>query len=374
MGFVEKSLYDLIGKTQEKALQNAQEEAQRQKEEAAAQAEATRKRIEEATGLTPQELEREQRLFGVPEGEEPVKLGQTGLEQSRQDELTRRAGLSGEDLLREAGPNLSALLDIIYKRQGMTGEELFRSEGDINRALQERVLSGAQQPGGSYEDTLNQQLELARQMVNAEANRRGVFGGQPEGGIRFEQLGRAGVDLAVKSAADRQAARQQDLANASALASQFLDLSGSARGEGATVGQAALSEQQQARGELEALLANLQSLTSASRGRAAQGVVSGAQITAPIIERGRNVSTDIMTDVYGVQLALAEKRRQEILNAIKEGASQAATAGGGGIPAGGGATAGATSGSNQGLAALRSGGEVPNSDIIRLRSSAGYFK
>ena len=231
---------------QSKAAASAEELAREQQTTALAE----QKRLEEKYGLTPGELAREQRLYGLPEGEEPIKIGE-GLEVRQQTELERRAGMSGEELLREVGPDTRALLDQIAARQGKTGEELFREEGAIPQELADQILADVQAPGGKYIDTLNQQLELARTMVNAEANRRGVFSGLPEGGIRFENLGRAGVDLAIKSATEKMNARQQDLSNASVLASLFQNLSAGARSEAGTVGERALTEKTGARSELQ---------------------------------------------------------------------------------------------------------------------------
>jgi hypothetical protein len=184
--------------------------------------------------------------------------------------------MTGEELLAEVGPDTKALLDTIAKRQGMTGEELFKSEGAIPAALQEQILADVQNPGGDFVDTLSSQLELSRQSVNAEANKRGVFGGTPEGGIRFENLGRAGVDLAVKSATAKEAARQQDLANASALSTQFANLSAAARAEAATVGQTGIDEQTTARKELQDFLAMMENANANSKGRVANVAVGAS--------------------------------------------------------------------------------------------------
>src|SRR3990167_7694728 len=179
---------------QKKAAKNAEELAREQQQTAIAE----QRRLEEKFGLTPGALSREQRLLGIPEGEEAIKFASGGLEAERQTELQRRGKLTGEELLRETGPETRRLLDTIAARQGKTGEELFREEGgDLGKILSEQATSG--RPTEMFES----ELELTRQMVNAEANRRGVFGGLPEGGIRFEQLSRAGVDLAIKSARER---------------------------------------------------------------------------------------------------------------------------------------------------------------------------
>jgi len=244
-----------------KAQKSAASKAEALAREQQSQATAEQQRLEEKFGLTPGELDRERRIFGED--------GEPGLEAKRQTELERREGLPGEELLREAGPNTRALLDSIAERFGMTGEELFTAEGDIPAALRDQVLAEIQDPGAFFESTLGPELEQARLAVNQEANRRGVFGGTPEGGIRFENLGRAGVDLAIKSAIAKQQARQQSLASASALASQFQNLSKEARGEAGVVGEAALSAKDQARNELDQFLIQMEQLSAGAKGRSA---------------------------------------------------------------------------------------------------------
>src|SRR3990167_4193169 len=220
-----------------KAEKNAKAFAEQQAKEAKAE----QQRIEEKFGLSPGELERQDRAFS--------------LEKERQTELSRRAGLSGESLLREQGDTTSKLLDLIQGRLGQNGEDLFLSEtGGIGRQLIDEI-------GGSNEDLFKQELDLALQGVNQRANRRGVFGGLPEGGIRFEQLGRAGVDLAIRKASERIEKRKS-------LADAFLKLSANTRAEAGNVGTSATGAQDQARAELTALLNNIQQLDQQSQGRA----------------------------------------------------------------------------------------------------------
>lgn len=322
---------------QQKAAANAADLAKDQQSQALAE----QKRLEEKYGLTPGELAREQRLYGIPQGEEAIKFaeGSLGLEPKMQSDLEKRAGMTGEELLRSVGPDTKALLDNIAKRQGMTGEELFKAEGAIPTALQEQILKDVQTPGGNYTDTLNQQLELARTMVNAEANKRGVFGGLPEGGIRFENLGRAGVDLAIKSATAKEAARQQDLANASTLSTLFQNLSSAARGEAGKVGEAGLGAQDKARNELQNFLQLMEQSSASAKGRAA-GVATGAsqvaqgqigqtyqdlmglegfksQITSPA-QAGLSAIGQIGADYLGQNLPSATKKTTPDLTSYEE--------------------------------------------------------
>src|SRR3990167_6711979 len=235
-----------------KAEKNAKAFAEQQAKEAKAE----QQRIEEKFGLSPGELERQDRAFS--------------LEKERQTELSRRAGLSGESLLREQGDTTSKLLDLIQGRLGQNGEDLFLSEtGGIGRQLIDEI-------GGSNEDLFKQELDLALQGVNQQANRRGVFGGLPEGGIRFEQLGRAGVDLAIKSARER-------LDQQNVLLNTYLTLKSGARGDAGTVSERALTSKERASSELAQFLQDLQQQSAASKGRAASAGINAAQIAQPSV-------------------------------------------------------------------------------------------
>ena len=261
---------------QSKAAKSAQSFAEQQQ----AAATAEQRRLEEKFGLTPGELAREQRLLGIPAGDTAVDISQ-GMEAKQQTELERRAGMTGEELLKEVGPQTRALLEQIAARSGKTGEELFREEGAIPKALADQVLAEVQDPDKFFNDTLAPQLELSRQMVNAEANKRGVYGGLPEGGIRFEQLGRAGVDLAIKSAEARTAQRQTALANAMAVIQNEANLSAGARGEAATVGERALTTSERARAEYAQFLQDTQNQSATSKGRAASAGIGAANVMQP---------------------------------------------------------------------------------------------
>lgn len=295
---------------------NAQKKAQRSAQNFASDqqraADENAKRLEEKYGLSPGELAREWKLTGTPEGEAmPTSYGES-LEAKQLSTLQGRAGKPGEELLKEAGPETEKLYNLLAERLGISGEELFRREGPTAGALSDQILAGAKTPGATFESTLSQELELARQMVNQEANRRGVFGGQPEGGIRFEQLGRSAIDLAVKSAQANQVARQQDLANASALVSNYATMSEKARGESAALSKTALGEQQGARSELETFLNNMETLSQNSKQRAANVGVSGAQLS----QNQRGINTDELMTLYGTQAGAAAESKYAALESI----------------------------------------------------------
>ena len=248
-------------KGQKEALSAAESEANRSREE--------QQRLEEKYGsLTPNEQAQEQSNYE--------------LSQNRQSEYERRAGLTGEQLIGEEGTVNQGLIDELRRRQGMNGEELFASEGELNRKIGKEALSD-----DPY-SLLAPELELARQSVNAEANRRGVFGGSPEGGIRFEQLGRANVDLAVKAA-------QQRIAQRNSLANAYLTLGANQRSESGTLAERSLSTKERARAELQSFLSGEQAGVAGAKGR-----TTGAGLgSAAIGESGQARAFDTTTDVFG---------------------------------------------------------------------------
>lgn len=258
----------VYGASQQK---KAQKRAQSFAEQQAAESRAEQARLEEKYGLTPGELERQDRTFA--------------LEKERQAVLQGRAGKTGEELLKEQGPITSGVVNRVQERLGKTGKDLFLQEGgQPAQDYYNRVTAPTDQ------GTFGNELELVRQMVNQEANRRGVFGGLPEGGIRFEQLGRAGVELAIKSAREK-------MAQQSNLASNFITLAQGARAEAGDVGQSAITASDKARAELDAFLANQEQLNAQSQGRAAQVALRSAEIA----DTGRARSYGTITDIYGRQ-------------------------------------------------------------------------
>ena len=267
--------FDLGGNRRDarNAEKNAQQAAEQEKNAAIAE----QQRLEEKYGLSPGELERQDRTFA--------------LEKERQTALQGRAGKTGEQLIsEEGGPGTAGLVNRVNQRLGKSGKDLFLEEGgQPAQDYYNRVTAPTDQ------GTFGNELELVRQTVNAEANRRGVFGGLPEGGIRFEQLGRAGVELAIKSAREKMTQQQS-------LATGFINLAQNARAEAGTVGERALTASGGARNELDAFLANQQQLNQASQGRAASVGLGAANLADQGIARSYNT----VQDIYGQQVGRAQ--------------------------------------------------------------------
>ena len=264
----------------------AQKQAQSFAEQQAADARAEQQRLEEKYGLTPGELERQDRMFG--------------LEKSQQAEFERRAGLSGEELLKESGPTSTGVINRVNERLGKTSSQLFAEEGGAPAQL---LLEELSRPGPT--DMFKGELDLVLQEVNKAANRRGVYGGLPEGGIRFENLGRAGVDLAIKSARER-------LEQRGSIANTLFNISSGARSEAGTVAERSLAEKEGARNDLNAFLTNQQNLDAASKGRAAS-VGTSAFGTA---QNTVNQANQVPIEIAGFNASQAAQNKANVLNTL----------------------------------------------------------
>lgn len=94
-----------------------------------------------------------------------------------------------------------ALLQELLSRQDLTPEQLFRSISPLASQYADITQQELTTPPQiSFQDTLGPELQLAQDQIRNDANRRGILGS----GLELEQQGRAGVDLAIKSATLRQ--------------------------------------------------------------------------------------------------------------------------------------------------------------------------
>lgn len=261
------------------------------------------------------------------------QLSNAQLEQERQEErIMEFYGLTDEEKDREKRMYEMEKLygDKVGSESGMTGEQLFGAEGDVNSALLSTILESARNPGGNFEDTLGAQLELARQSINEEAMRTGRFGGLPEGGIRFENLGRAGAELAIRGAEARQAARQQDLENSSALATQILNLGLNADDRQST------------------FLNSLQNLSSGARARQAEGALAGGQLGASFLLPAQQDMRTAIGDIFGSKIARGYAIEAAGGQTVQQsGNNMASMFQGGGSSIGGGIGGGGGGSSNQ---------------------------
>lgn len=91
--------------------------------------------------------------------------------------------------------------------------EQFQKDNPLAQALYSQTLAEAQDPDKYYQSTLSPNLAQAQDTINTYYQKRGLL----NSGLAIESMGRAGVDLAIKDAQARMAARQQSLQNAQAV-------------------------------------------------------------------------------------------------------------------------------------------------------------
>ena len=94
-----------------------------------------------------------------------------------------------------------------------TPEQQYQAGGPLAQSYYQQTLAGSQDPYAAFESSLNPQLQLAQDTINRSAASKGLL----RSGIPIEQMGRAGVELAIKEAQNRMAFRDQELARAGQL-------------------------------------------------------------------------------------------------------------------------------------------------------------
>ena len=145
-----------------------------------------------------------------------------GIQQAGQQMYERGQMTGAESSQYGSSFELGKLLEEIQKyKQGlgampsgyMTGEGQYQQGGPLAKSYYEQTLAGTQDPYAAYESTLAPQLQLAQDQINRSTAQRGLL----RSGIPIEQMGRAGVDLAIKEAQDRMNYRSQELARGGEL-------------------------------------------------------------------------------------------------------------------------------------------------------------
>lgn len=139
--------------------------------------------------------------------------------------------------------------------QGMNQTQNYLQQGgDLAQGIYNQVSPYAQNPDYGYESTFMPQLKQLQDYTDTTYQRRGLL----NSGLNIEQMGRAGIDLAVRSAQERMAYRQQGLQNMMGL-----------EGDMYNRGQSNVAN-------LANLYGNQQQLGQASMGRQAQGMQAAA--------------------------------------------------------------------------------------------------
>lgn len=167
-----------------------------------------------------------------------------GIQQAGADLYARSKMTPQEEAQYQSSFQLGKLLEDISRYEQGLGpkpagylspeEQYMLQSGELGRILQEQTLAEARAPEAFYESTLRPELQLAEDYINRGAAQRGLI----RSGIPIEQMGRAGVELAIKSANARMDARRQALAQAGALSQYQRGISRESRGDlGSLYGQ-----------------------------------------------------------------------------------------------------------------------------------------
>jgi len=93
-------------------------------------------------------------------------------------------------------------------------EQYYRQTGDIGKELYSTTMADLKNPYATYESTLSPQLQAAEDYINASMQKRGLL----QSGLNIENMGRAGVDLAIQDAQNRMAYRADALTRAAGMA------------------------------------------------------------------------------------------------------------------------------------------------------------
>ena len=187
--------------------------------------------------------------------------------------ISQRFGMSPQDLFGGISPAAAGLQERLTSQAGLTPDQQFGALGPEAGQLSQRVQQNLQTPPQiPFEDTFNPEYQLLRQNVLGDAARRGFGTGS---GLEIEQLGRAGVDLAIRKAGLRQQnaqinqqLRQQTLSDASSLIAQKFGVSQSVASQLAALIEAQHGLKTEATGQQEGLVQSQQSLAEQARQQA----------------------------------------------------------------------------------------------------------
>lgn len=182
-------------------------------------------------------------------GNKGRKDAEAGIQAAGQQAYDRTKQTGEEAQQYSSSFDLGKLLESVFKgQQGLgelptgykTGEQQLQGQGPLGSALYSQVLNETQDPNAYFQNTLQPELMQAQDTINSYYQKRGLL----NSGLAIESMGRAGVDLAIKQAQARMAARQQSLDNALQL-SQY----GSNMNQNNMSGLANLYSTQQAAGQ-----------------------------------------------------------------------------------------------------------------------------
>lgn len=150
--------------------------------------------------------------FGKSKSKAEQGISQAGSDMYKKGEMTPQEISQYEDSF-----DLGKLIEDISKYQMGLGkapegyvsptDQFLRESGELGTTLYNQTLAETKDPYAFYESTLEPSLQISEDYINRQAQKRGLL----RSGIPIEEMGRAGVELAVKEAEARQRARADAL-------------------------------------------------------------------------------------------------------------------------------------------------------------------
>ncbi len=146
-----------------------------------------------------------------------------GIQQAGEQAYARSEQTPQEKAQYTGSFDLGTLLQQIMQYQAGVGgkpsgyqdptQQYLQQSGALGQALYGQTLQSTQDPYAFYESTLQPQLQLTEDYINKQAQQRGLL----RSGIPIEQMGRAGVELAIQEANARMNYRNQALQQGAGL-------------------------------------------------------------------------------------------------------------------------------------------------------------
>jgi hypothetical protein len=127
------------------------------------------------------------------------------------------------------------------QQQGLyqSGLGMQQSSSPLYQNLYNQYAQQAANPDAGWESALQPNLQLANQNVNQQANSRGLL----DSGINIENMGTAGLELAIADAQNRMAYRQQSLTNSNNFAQGNIAGLSNLYGQEQSMGQNSMNRQ-----------------------------------------------------------------------------------------------------------------------------------
>ena len=253
---------------------------------------SSKKETARADDLARQERERAEREAAALRDQQAQAAAQLQAQQAEADrqlqsriaQTVQPTDLETERIgrIQQLEPDLQRILSELITREAPTPG----MGGELGQLLQQRFQQDLLQPREiPFEDTFEPQMKLLREQVRADAASRGLVGS----GLELENMGRAGIDLAVQQAQARQQNRQAN----EQLRQQSILNAFTGQQQGVEESRLADEYGRLNRGEAQGFLQNMQALEDARRGRQVQAQTGGAQTGAGIVSQGNLAGADL---------------------------------------------------------------------------------